>query len=121
MKTQMEDPHAVAKMQYAVDALRYMEPWRQWYFRSSNQKQWQPLICVPKWKSNLSYRRLSIESFESQGIIFKPHHHAEAMMEYANDFSRLKPDAYKRWVMTYLRVIEYVNRNTNTIKIEKPW
>lgn len=45
----------------------------------------------------------------------------ELMMEYANDFSRLKPDAYKRWVMTYLRVIEYVNRNTNTIKIEKPW
>lgn len=45
----------------------------------------------------------------------------ELMMEYAGIFSELKPYSYKRWIMTYLRVIEFINQNTNTIKIEKPW
>lgn len=45
----------------------------------------------------------------------------ELMMEYTGKFKALKPNAYKRWIMTYLRVIEFINQNTNTVKIEKPW
>lgn len=62
---------------------------------------------------NIDRWRKNYNAIQKQAILL--------MMEYAGKFDELKPEAYKRWIMTYLRVIEYINQNTNTIKIEKPW